>query len=451
VVQAQPEFVAHHFTEAGMLEQSVAYWCRAGQLSVAKSAFVEAIGQLRRGLALVGDLPDIRTRKQLEIDLQVTLAAALRFPKGYAHWEVSEALGRARGLILETEGAGTIAYLAMLFGLVGVNYIGGKPKVAHNDAKEFLSLAQSLAQPELLLMGHQLVGMTLIVIGDYFTALRHLECAVGLYRPEDYQELAIRFGGDPGVRALSIRAWALWHGGRFDEANKASHEALQQARQSVHLETLAYGLSYSCLTAVSARWLVEAEKLANELTPFAREHGFALLHGYALILQGWVMAQHRPGEAAVGRIREGLAAARASGSRFHEPMFLGLLAEALGLAGEIEKGLEVIAEALTSAKNSGARGNDAELHRLRSTLLGRLPSPDLTEMEASCRLALAVARRQGTRGFELRAAVSLARLLGAQGRRNEARDLLAPVCGYFAEGLDTPDLKDAKTLLAGLE
>jgi predicted ATPase len=201
---------------------------------------------------------------------------------------------------------------------------------------------------------------------------------------------------------------------------------------------------------VSARRAIEAEPLANELTSFAREHGFALLHGYGLILQGWVMAWRRPGRAAVEQIRNGLAATRAAGSRFHEPIVFGLLAEALGLAGEIEKGLEVIAEALTSAKNSGARGNDAELHRLRSTLLGRLPSPDRTEMEASCRLALAVARRQGTRGFELRAAVDLARLLSAQGRRKEARDLLAPVCGCFAEGLDTPDLKDAKTLLAGL-
>jgi predicted ATPase len=449
VAKTQPEFVAHHLTEARMLEQAVAYWCRAGQRSVAKSAFVEAIGQLRRGLLLIADLPDTVARKQQEVDLQVTLAAALRFPKGYAHPEVSEALGRARSLILETEGAGTIAYFGMLFGLVGVNYIGGRPKVAREHAEEFLSLAQSLTQPQLLLMGHQLVGMTLIVIGDYPAALAHLERAVGLYKPEEYHELAYRFGGDPGVRALSIRAWALWHGGRFDQANEG-YEALRQARQSVHLETLAYGLSYNCLTAVSARRAVEAEELANELTVFAREHGFALLYGYGLILQGWVMAQRQPGEAAVQQIRDGLAAARAAGSRFHEPIVLGLLADALGLAGEIEKGLEVLAEALATAKASGARGNDAELHRLRGNLLGRLPSPDWGEMEASCRLALAVAREQGTRGFELRAAVSLARLLSEQGRRGEARDLLAPVHGWFTEGFDTPDLKEAKALLKAL-
>lgn len=212
VAETQPELVAHHFTEARMLERAVAYWCRAGQHSVAKSAFVEAIGQLRRGLLLIADLPDTCARKQQELDLQVTLAAALRFPKGYAHWEVSEALGRARSLILETQGAGTIAEFAMLSGLVGVNYIGGASKVALQQAKEFLSLAQSLTQPELLLMGHQLVGMTMIVTGDFPAALSHLECAVELYKPEEYRELALRFGADPGIRALSIRAWALWHG-----------------------------------------------------------------------------------------------------------------------------------------------------------------------------------------------------------------------------------------------
>jgi predicted ATPase len=126
---------------------------------------------------------------------------------------------------------------------------------------------------------------------------------------------------------------------------------------------------------------------------------------------------------------------------------LGLLAEALALSGEIEKGLAVIAEALAATEASGAKGSDAELHRLRGDLLCRLPSPDLTEVEACFRTALGVAREQGTRGFELRAAVSLARLLSDQSRRGEAIDLLTPVYGWFTEGFDTPDLKEAKALL----
>ena len=163
------------------------------------------------------------------------------------------------------------------------------------------------------------------------------------------------------------------------------------------------------------------------------------------------MTQRGPDGAAVERIRDGLAETRAAGSRFHEPMMLGLLAEALGLTGEIEAGLELLAEALALAQASGARGNDAELHRLRGELLGRLPSPDWAAVEACFRTALAIAREQGTRGLELRAAVSLARLWRDQGRRSEARDLLAPVYSWFTEGFDTPDLREAKALLDELD
>ena len=188
-------------------------------------------------------------------------------------------------------------------------------------------------------------------------------------------------------------------------------------------------------------------ELANELVAVAGEQGFALLLGRGLVFQGWAIAQQGQCRTAVGRIREGLATIRATGSRGHEPITLGLLAEALALSGEIEKGLAVIAEALAATEASGAKGSDAELHRLRGDLLCRLPSPDLTEVEACFRTALGVAREQGTRGFELRAAVSLARLLSDQSRRGEAIDLLTPVYGWFTEGFDTPDLKEAKALL----
>jgi predicted ATPase len=189
------------------------------------------------------------------------------------------------------------------------------------------------------------------------------------------------------------------------------------------------------------------EELANELVAIASEHGFALFLGRGLIVQGWAIAQRGQSGLAVCQIREGLAAVQATGSRSFEPIFLGLLAEALALTGEIEEGLAVIADALAKTEASGAKENDAELHRLRGDLLHRLPSPDWTEVEASLRMALAIACEQGTRGFELRAAISLARLWGEQGRRGEAGDLLAPVYGWFTEGFDTVDMKEAKALL----
>ena len=171
---------------------------------------------------------------------------------------------------------------------------------------------------------------------------------------------------------------------------------------------------------------------------------------FGRILQGWADAQRGEATTGIARIRDGLAAAEATGARVYTPLFLTLLAEALALAGKIEEGLAALDDALAKAAVSGERGWDAEIHRLRGELTGRLPYPDPAKAEDSFRTALAIAREQGTRGYELRAATSLARLWAEQGRRAEARDLLAPLYGWFTEGFDTADLKDAKALLDAL-
>jgi predicted ATPase len=179
----------------------------------------------------------------------------------------------------------------------------------------------------------------------------------------------------------------------------------------------------------------------------ATEHGFALWAAQGRILQGWADAQRAEVTTGIARIRDGLAAAEATGTRVSAPLFLTLLAEALALAGKIEEGLVALDDALAQVAGSGAKGWDAEIHRLRGELTGRLPYPDPAKAEDAFRTALAIAREQGTRGYELRAATSLARLWGEQGRSSEARDLLAPLYGSFTEGFDTADLKDAGALL----
>jgi predicted ATPase len=172
--------------------------------------------------------------------------------------------------------------------------------------------------------------------------------------------------------------------------------------------------------------------------------------GQALIFQGWALAQRGQLVAAVAQIREGLTATRVIRAHGFEPIFLGILAEALALTGAIAGGLDALADALVIGEASGQRWADAELHRLRGELLQSLPSPHWAEVEACFRRALDIARAQGTRGFELRAAVSLARLLSERGCRSEAHELLAPVYGWFTEGFDAPDLKEAKALLEAL-
>jgi class 3 adenylate cyclase/DNA-binding response OmpR family regulator/predicted ATPase len=451
VADQQPGLLAHHYTEAGSIEKAVVYWGKAGRQSAARSAMIEAEAQLRRGLLLLADLPDSRDRKRQELDLQVTLASALMESKGHVHPEVSEVLGRARSLIVETEATDTILYFSVLYGLWVAQYLGGEPIAALEQAKEFLALAKSQTQLGLLLVGHRLVGTALLLTGDYRTALSHLDSAIELYRPEEHQELAFRFGADIGITAQCVRAWALWHRGYPDQARSALEQGLRGARQSVHRHTLAYALIYKGVTAASARWAAEMEQAANELVSHTREHGFVLFLGYGLLLQGGALTLHVKGEAAIERIHEAVAAVQATGMRRSDPMTLGYLAESLALKGAVAEGLQTLAAALRTAETSCAHWADAELYRLRGDLLGRLPSADWTEVETCFRTALRAAREQGSRGFELRAAVDLARLLSAQQRQAEARALLAPVYGWFTEGFDTPDLQEAKALLETLD
>jgi class 3 adenylate cyclase/predicted ATPase len=447
--ETQPQVLAHHYTEAGEIAQAVNYWAKAGRLSAGRSAMIEAEAQLRRGLLLISDLPESSKRKRQELDLQVTLAAALRESKGHVHPDVTEVLERARSLIMEIDATGTILHFSVLYGLWVAQYLGGKPVAALQQAQEFLSLAQAQTHPGLRLVGHRLVGSALLLTGNYPAASSHLDQAMALYRPEQHRELAFRFGADIGITALCVRAWALWHRGYPDQARKAIDEGLRHARQSSHRHTLAYALIYKGLTAVSARWVAETEQAADELVSLTREHGFALFLGYGLAMQGGALTLHGQGEAAIARFHDGEAAMKATGMNRSEPILLGFLAEALALNGGLGEGLRVLTAALAAAEATSTHWADAELHRLRGDLLQRLPSPDYAEIETTFRKSLAVARQQGTRGFELRAAISVARLLRKQERQDEARDLLAPVYSWFSEGFDTPDLKEAKPLLVG--
>jgi predicted ATPase len=271
-----------------------------------------------------------------------------------------------------------------------------------------------------------------------------------LHRPGEHRNSASQYGQDIGVSAFVHLSWALWHRGYPDQSARAADRALAYSRELGHAHTVANALYHGGVPAVFARDVATVYARSNDCVALASEHGFPLWAAYGRILQGCAVAQK--GEAATGiaRIRDGLAAAEATGARVHTPLFLTLLAEALALAGKIEKALAALDDASAKAAVSGERGWNAEIHRLRGELTGRLPYPDPVKAEDSFRTALAIAREQGTRGYELRAATSLARLWREQGRRGEARDLLAPVYGWFTEGFDTPDLKEAKALLKEL-
>jgi predicted ATPase len=254
-------------------------------------------------------------------------------------------------------------------------------------------------------------------------------------------------GRTSGVSAFVMLSWALWHRGYPDQSARAADRALALSRQLGHAHTLAHALALAGIAAVFARDVATVCGYGNDCVALASEHGFAHWAAFGRILQGWAGTQRGEVMTGIAQIRDGIAAAEATGNRSGTQLRVTLLAEALALAGKIEDGLAALDDALAKAAVSGQRGWDAEIHRLRGELTSRLPYPDPAKAEDSFRTALAIAREQGTGGYELRAATSLARLWGEQDRRGEARDLLAPVYGWFTEGFETADLKDAKRLL----
>jgi predicted ATPase len=449
-IETRPEILAHHYGEAAIAEKAITYWHLAGKLSVAKSAVREAIAQLRRGLSLLDGLPETRERQQLELNIHVTLIAALMAGKGYADPEVAAALERANRLVAETGAVGTPLHFSVLNGLWVSNQNAGAIAAALGHASNILSVAQSQPSSGPLLLGHRTLSQSLIHSGDHGAALAHAETAASLYRPDEHRDDAFRYGQDTAISAFAGLSWALWHRGYPDRSARAADRALAYSRELGHAHTLAHALYYAGMATVFARDVATAYARSNDCVALATEHGFALWAARGQILQGWADAQR--GEATTGmvRIRDGLAAAEATGARVTTPLYLTLLAEALALAGKIEEGLATLDDALAKAAVSGEKGWNAEILRLRGELIARLPYPDPAKAEESFRTALAIAREQGTRGYELRAATSLARLWLKQGRWSEARDLLAPVYGWFTEGFDTADLKDAAKLLSEL-
>jgi class 3 adenylate cyclase/predicted ATPase len=447
-IETRPEILAHHYGEAGIADKAIAYWHLAGKSSVARSAVREALAQLRRGLGLLDGLPETRERQQLELDIHVTLSTALMAGKGYADPEVLAELERANRLVTETGAVGTPLHFSVLFGLWVSNVNTGPIAAALDHATNFLSSAQSQPSSGPRLMGHRILAQSLMMSGDYRAALVHFETAASLYRRDEHRDSALRYAAvDVGVSAFAQLSCALWHCGYPGRSAQAADRVFAYSRQLGHAHTLAFALAITGVTAVFARDVATACAYGNDCVAIASEHGFAHWVAQGRVLQGWADAQKGEARTGIGRIRDGLAAYEATGARCYTPLFLTLLAEALALAGKIEEGLAALGDALAQAAVSGAKGWSAENHRLRGELTLRLPYPDPAKAEDSFRTALAIAREQGTRGYELRAATSLARLWREQGRRTEARELLAPVYGSFTEGFDTADLKDAKRLL----
>jgi predicted ATPase len=343
-------------------------------------------------------------------------------------------------------------------------------QTARELAEQFLTLAQHVQDPSALLEANYAMGATLYFLGEFGPAWAHLRPCVSFDGPQWHHSCAVLYGAAPRVSCLSYAALTLWVLGHADQALARSHEALTLAQELSHPLSLAFALEM-------AAWLHQfrqeghvTQERAEALIALSTAQGFTLYQALGMLLQGWALAQHGQVEEGIVRIGQGLAARRTTGAELKRPYYLALLAEAYGKAGQVEEGLRVLAEACRLVHTTGERRAEAELYRLKGELLlkqvaGRssagtrsaeaaaVPEADqplLSEAETCFRQALDVARGQQAKALELRAAVSLSRLWQQYGKRDEARELLVPIYGWFTEGFDTVDLQEAKALLEEL-
>jgi predicted ATPase len=444
----QPALVAQHYTEAGLTEQAIPYWQRAGQQALQRSANPEAIQHLTTGLALLATLPETPARAQQELDLELALGPALMATKGYAAPDVEQTYARARALCAKI--GDTPQRFPTLRGLWGFYHNRGELPTARELGEQFYRLVQCEAAPTHLLEAHAALGNTLFFLGEYAAARTHLEQGIALTDPAAERAQALRHGLAPGVVCLAVAARTLWCLGYPAQAIRRGQEALALAQALTHPASLAAARHWAAWLHLYRREVAGVQAQANALLTLATARGFALQVGFGTCWQGWALAIQGQSEAGLTLLRQGMAATLATGQELSRPYQLVLLAEAVGHAGQVEEGLRLLAEAMTVLEARGQGDLLAEAYRLQGALLLRQAVPDAAQAEACFHQALAIAHRQQAKSWELRAAMSLSRLWQYQGKWEEALELLAPIYGWFTEGFDTADLQEAKALLEEL-
>jgi len=435
IADGQPELVAHHHTAAGDFEPAVAAWQRAAEQAFARSALQEAAAHYTSALAALARLPESAERNQRELLLQIALGGVLIMTKGYAAPETARVNAHARELAARHGDPAQLLMVLMTHWVVTVTR--GHLAAAQALADQVLESAERDARPPSLVLGHLAQGITRFHRGDLLPARAHLEKAASLYDPEE----AFAGSVDPGVLAWTYAGLAAWQLGFADAARLPVREGLALARRLGRAQDVAAALSYGLLYHVFARDPRRVLEQVDELVQLATDHQLPNFLGLGLITRGWALAEQGQCDEGIAQLRQGIEMQRAIQQSLGVGYALSCLAEAHARSGAIREARAVLEEGLAVSEEEIYK---PPLLHLQGELLAREGRP---EAEASFRAAIELARRQGARMHELRAATSLARWLTEGGRVAEARRLLAPLHAWFTEGFDTRDLVEAKALL----
>ena len=435
--------LAMHFERGTSYWSAAKYHQQAAENAIRKFAYREAVRLSRRGLELLGRLPDTPERARQELSLQLTLGMPVTATEGYAAADAGSAYIRARELCRSLDGAPQIQICQAMWGVWSFYLVRAELRCACEIAKEFLQLEKRQPYPE------QAMEVTLIHLGEFSPAIEHFEKAVALYDPELHHDDAFRYSQNSAVATRCHAAWALWFLGRPDQALDRISEAWTLALELSEPHGMAHVLFFAAVLYQLRRDPCKAQEHAQAAVDLAVEHGLLLYQAIATVVSGSALMQLGQQEEAIEQILRGFAAYHATGTELLRPYFLALLAETLGKAGRTDEGLCLLEEALAVTDRNSEHFYESELYRLRGELLlQQSMAQDAFRNAESCfRQAIGIADKQQARSLELRAAMSIARLCEKQDRREEAQRILSRTYEKFAEGFDTMDLLEAKALL----
>lgn len=444
----EPELLAHHLAEAHQIERALDYMLKAGERAVERSANVEAIRHLSRGLAAIATLPETSDRDRRELAFQIAIGAPLIAVQGYSAPETGAAYNRARVLCERLGEAEPL--VATLSGEFVFHFVRGNYPMMRQLTDEAQSIVKRLPHPMVRLASHRLAGITAMYSGVFPTARTEFEAILDSYDAGQHRSHPVHYVHDPKVSALTYLAPVLWIAGYPDQARRASIAAfecaaeLNQANLTAHVHNFAgAGLDELLGNTPGVRTHAEA------ILELAEQHSLHYWRLNALILQGWRMVQEGDVQSGIAMMQQSVVDRAGLGVAWYQSRYLLMLAAAYAQSGQAEAGLRAIAQANDLVARTGELMWAAEVNRLAGELR-RIQGESAPLIETFFEQALSIARKQNAKSFELRAACSLARLWRDQGRRDEPRNLLAPIFGWFSEGFDTPDLTQARLLLEDL-
>ena len=446
-VEREPELLAYHYAEAGQPDTAAGYWLAAGRLAARRSANSEAVAHLRRGIAALRGLPETVERNRLELALQLALGPALLSSRGFGDAEASTGYQRAAELARRLgDDRDRFAATWGLWITIRAKSASDHMRLRLEYLGEMVEAAERTGDAELLLQAHHSSWSTRIWNGEFASASEHVRSGLALYDPERHRHHALMYGGhDPGVCGNGQGAVALWALGWPDRAVQSARESIALGETLDHLPSLLHSLWLASSVYFLRRQAADVLACSARLLALGGEHGLKLYEAIGGVFHGWALIEQLDAQAGLAELRAAVAT-YATTAHVNLDLYRAILAEAELRAGNFEEGTAVLIQ--------GERSTDewwrAGYLRLRGDLLLRGPNDDRDAAERLYRQAISVAAGQQAKSLELRAATSLAMLLGEQGRRSEGYAVLAPVYGWFTEGFGTLDLKEAKALLGEL-